>query len=117
MKHKELFIIADSLVRTVIRKRDKDICQKCKSAGEEVHHIITRRNKMLRFNFSNLILLCSGCHTLNRDSAHKDELNFKIWFSENYPDRWIEIKSLKNISKHWKEYNLKELIKELKNAI
>lgn len=48
-------------------KRDKAICQRCRIRKNEgvpfhIHHIVPFRNKELRADVQNLILLCKVCH-------------------------------------------------------
>lgn len=63
----------DNLARKVMRKK-YDRCQVCKSENYlQVAHFITRSNYAVRWDIgANLYMLCSGCHTMRRNSWHKD---------------------------------------------
>ena len=72
----------DDLAREVIRLRDK-VCRKCGSTSYlQVAHVISRSNHAIRWDLDNLFLLCAGCHTMRRDSAHHDPLGFAEWVKE-----------------------------------
>lgn len=53
----------------IIFKRDNYLCQKCgtthknKDNALHIHHIVSFKEKELRCNTSNLILLCQKCHS------------------------------------------------------
>ena len=99
----------DKLWREAIKKRD-EFCQLCheNSSRLNAHHIIGRRNRNLRWDLNNGILLCPGCHTFRNDSAHQDPAYFMKWFEEEYPERYKHIMNNRcNLTKHdfdyWKE--------------
>ena len=69
---------ADKLFSELILLKGK--CERCGIRRTlQVHHIIGRRNLNLRFDPKNAVCICSGCHTLRRDSAHQDPLGFQAW--------------------------------------
>lgn len=81
----------DKQWRDAIRSRDK-CCQVCGGTSFlNAHHVIGRRNRNVRWDLDNGVLLCSGCHTFRVQSAHQDPLWFSEWFMENYPDRYNNI--------------------------
>lgn len=52
-----------SKMRTVIRARDNNQCQRCGLAGTEIHHRRSRRTRDQHTHCAcSLILLCSDCH-------------------------------------------------------
>jgi HNH endonuclease len=51
------------LWKQIVRKRDGERCRRCKKTERlQVHHIISRSHKRLRYDTTNGLLLCSGCH-------------------------------------------------------
>jgi hypothetical protein len=99
----------DKQWREAIHKRD-EFCQVCHSGPPylNAHHVIGRRNRSVRWVLDNGILLCSGCHTFKTQSAHQDPLWFAEWFGDEYPERYIKISVLRNITNKqtfewWKE--------------
>ena len=100
----------DKKFREVINERDKGICQLCSGPGNNVHHVVGRRNRSTRWLVDNGLLLCSGCHTFRTNSFHQDPLETISWFKENYPERYQAINERKNkILKQTYEEVLEEL--------
>jgi hypothetical protein len=52
----------DRLWSFCVRKRDKGICVHCGKPSVHSHHIFSRRHRATRWNTSNGIGLCFGCH-------------------------------------------------------
>jgi 5-methylcytosine-specific restriction endonuclease McrA len=86
----------DKKFREVINERDNGICQYCGGSGNNVHHIVGRRNRSLRWFTENSLLLCPGCHTFRTDSFHQNPLTTMKWFEEKYPERYQAINERKN---------------------
>ena len=86
----------DKLVRELINERDNHTCQYCGGPGNNVHHLIGRRNRSVRWYPDNLILLCSGCHTFRTESFHQDPMTTTAWFVAHYPDRYARVMERKN---------------------
>lgn len=81
----------DKLWRDAIKSRD-EVCQVCGGTSYlNAHHIIGRRNRNVRWDLDNGILLCSGCHTFKTESAHQDPAWFMEWFTKRYPERYENI--------------------------
>lgn len=72
--------IADRLWSDKIRSKNNGMCEVCKKPANDPHHIISRKNLSVRWDLRNGCLLCSGCHTLNRKSAHLDPM----WFVNDF---------------------------------
>jgi len=68
----------DDIWRKIIRSKIR--CEVCGRPGNNPHHVIGRDNHAVRWDIRNGCLLCSGCHTMNNGSAHKDPQDFMIWF-------------------------------------
>lgn len=78
----------DRAWRDKIHERDV-VCQKCGKSGQlNAHHIEGRRNRRLRWDPANGLLLCPACHTLSSEfSAHQTPRDFTHWFESKYPER------------------------------
>lgn len=75
---------ADKLWSEIIRS--KGACEVCKRTKNlNPHHIVGRRNLVLRHDIRNGCLLCAGCHIFKRESAHQDNLWFMEWFKKVRP--------------------------------
>ena len=86
----------DKLFREVINERDAGRCQFCGNPGNNVHHLVGRRNRSTRWLPSNGLLLCPGCHTFRTNSFHQDPMGTMDWFKKNHPDRYVEVMGIKN---------------------
>ena len=86
----------DKKFREVINERDNRICMRCGKSGNNVHHIVGRRNRSMRWLPANGLTLCPGCHTFNTSSFHQDPLTTMKWFEETYPERYRAINERKN---------------------
>lgn len=51
-----------------------------------VHHLVGRENKALRFDLRNACVLCTDHHKFGKDSAHKGSIFFYEWFRNYRPD-------------------------------
>ena len=86
----------DKMVREVIYERDGGQCMYCGKPGNNVHHIVGRRNRSTRWFEPNLITLCPSCHTFSTKSFHQDPLETMAWFVAHYPDRYAKVMERKN---------------------
>jgi 5-methylcytosine-specific restriction endonuclease McrA len=78
----------DRLWSEVVRKRDNYTCQRCgkkyvpPARGLDAAHIISRAYRgMVRYDLSNGVALCVGCHFYF--DTHKDE--FDLWVDQRWP--------------------------------
>lgn len=64
-------------------------CEYCgKKDYLNAHHIFGRNNRSTRWEISNWICLCSGCHTFSSTfSAHKNPYLFSKWLEEY---KWMD---------------------------
>ena len=76
-----------------LRKKDKKLCDRlwieavkkkygikciiCASTKINIHHIVGRRNRSVRWYTPNGVPLCSKCHVFDKDSAHQNPLLFR----------------------------------------
>ena len=91
----------------IVRKKCIDanlLCQVCyKTTTLQVHHYIGRRNRATRWVMGNLFCVCSGCHTLRRDSFHQDPMwgmeharQIRGGFWPVWEDKMIALKNMIN---------------------
>jgi len=65
--------------------KDREINDKGKPTVLNVHHLIPRENKALRFDLHNACVLCRNHHKYAKNSAHKGSLLFYEWFRNYRP--------------------------------
>lgn len=110
--------IKKELDRLVQQLSHNHLCHICRKPSTEIHHIISRANPLLRYNFPNLLPVCYDCHR----AIHDD----KIDLEKRLPaEIWNYLQDVKN--KSYKDYLLyigkteDEYLKEqreiLRNAI
>ena len=100
----------DALCREAVKLRDRGVCQKCGRSYDKMDtsHVISRRNKRLRWDLKNLKLLCSRCH---RFWWHDSPLEAEEWFSGKYPDRYNYIMDM--LQRGIRKWSLQELEDEV----
>lgn len=78
---------ADGLCRQIVRLIYENTCQKCgkhiEGRGADTAHIVSRKNKLLKWDILNLCLLCTGCHM----DLHSQG-GMKEWVKEKWPARY-----------------------------
>ena len=82
----------DNLWSKKVKERDgRCMVEGCKETKYlNAHHIFSRSNFSTRWDLSNGICLCSGCHTFSsKFSAHKTPLEFVEWLFEEYGEDYI----------------------------
>lgn len=109
------------IVKTIIRRRDANICQRCGKyvVGRDSHtsHVISKaRSLRLYYDIVNLKVLCMFCHNW----WHKNPTESGRWFKEKFPardkylqKRNIEIQGMGSV----KTYELKEWLEELEESL
>lgn len=86
-RHKETSIKElDSLCRRVVFRRDGRKCRRCgKESGLlDWAHVFSRRNKRLRWDPVNSLVLCRGCHM---NFWHQRPLEAAEWFRNEVGQR------------------------------
>lgn len=93
----------DKLWSEIIRSQGR--CEVCGTLKANFpHHVIGRRNFMLRWDIRNGCLLCANHHTAGKFSAHNDPVWFMDWFEHHRKDDYEYL--LKKKNKIWgKDYN------------
>lgn len=66
-------------------------CHICGKNAEAIHHIIGRVNKVLRYEFINLLPVCNDCHR----KIHDEGLDVAKYIA---PERWQYLQQIKNKS-------------------
>ena len=100
----------DILAAAVVKTRDNFTCQivhdpACAGTMElldqncQCCHIISRSSNNTRWDLLNLITGCGHCHNW----AHKNPVEFGIWFGGKYPHRLEYLRKLPKASRTWKE--------------
>lgn len=79
----------DYLVQQFCENRRCQICGIHKA--EAIHHIIGRANKVLRYDFINLLPVCNACHR----KIHDEGLDISKYIT---PTRWQYLQQVKNKS-------------------
>ena len=107
------------VIRTYIRVRDKDTCQRCgkRVFGSESHtsHVIPKSHgNVLRFDEYNLKLLCSGCHL---QWWHLNPLDAGAWFKRTFPDRYEYLESKRTNTTKFTESDYEIMIEEYEDKI
>lgn len=111
-------------------------CEKCGKpcqAGEGIgvglgiaaHHIEGKQSYTLRWLVINGTPVCSGCHTMRKDSAHQDRTMFINKMIEIRGQEWYDkLLKIKGEKKKWtivdmkkKKEELQEIIKKYENRI
>jgi len=85
--------------REACLKRDNHQCQisKKKSDRLQVHHIIPRQVKELKYDIMNGITLNFYYHKVGKESAHNNALFFASWLRKNKPKQYKYL--MKKLSK------------------
>lgn len=82
----------DALCREIVMRRDGGVCRWCGKGSDavlQIHHIRTKgAHKELRWEISNLLLLCRGCHMFK---AHSRDSEIPAqWYRANLPKGTLE---------------------------
>lgn len=72
-----------------LKVRSVGVCERCgRTTHLNPHHIYSRSNRAVRWDLNNGICLCSGCHVLCTDSAHKAPADFIDWVKDYRGSVW-----------------------------
>lgn len=107
----------DKLFSVIIRS--KGHCERCgKTEYLNCHHIFSRSNLSVRWNLDNGVCLNAGWHTLQKNSAHKNPIEFINWIKGQRGVEWYENLRIKaNQIKKWTIPELKEKVKAFQEMI
>lgn len=94
--------------------RSKGYCEICgTTANLNAHHIISRHNKILRWDLQNGICLCVSCHKFSTHSVHNDPLGFMEFFKKKNPEDYKYLKNKKNQIAHYTISDYEEIYQNL----
>jgi len=106
----------DTLVKTIIKIRDGNICQKCLKLVEgkncQGSHVIpVSAGNKLRWEEANIKTLCFHCHM---GWWHKNPMEAAEWFKTKFPGRWLYLQENRGIQKMYYEdfLELRERLQE-----
>ena len=90
-KRKKLIKACDDLWSEIVKLRASGRCEMCgKNSYLNSHHIFSRNNYSTRWDISNGVCLCAGCHTLTTNSAHKAPADFVEWIKAKRGLGWYD---------------------------
>lgn len=89
---KSLNAALDRLVSIQVREAKGHKCERCGMPANQVHHVISRRYRRLRFDKRNLVSICPQHHFL----AHESPVDFIEWFRRVRPDDYDFIRDPEN---------------------
>jgi len=95
-------------------------CEVCgKTTTLNSHHVFSRSNRSVRWDETNGICLCVGCHTFSsKFSAHKTPTEFTYWLEREYGREYIDDLSRRaNTTKKWFKFEKEELLIKLNEKI
>ena len=86
--------VVDALWAEIVKLKAGGICEieGCEKISYlNSHHVYSRSNRRIRWDFDNGICLCSGHHTLSSSfSAHKTPMEFTAWIINYRGKEWEE---------------------------
>lgn len=96
-------------------------CEKCGNKGRQQHgaHIMPVTWAGTAADTDNILDLCSTCHSVGRESAHEDGVQFARWLEEKFPGRYDRLreKAVKYATNPFPKIDWKEVRKEIKKKM
>lgn len=96
MSKKNLKTKAVDVAKTIAKVRDNYTCQKCGATRETrmIHgaHIMPVTYGATAADPDNILALCSTCHSMGKNSAHQDPIQYGLWFEEKYPGKYAKLR-------------------------
>lgn len=85
------------LAKRIAKEKANYICEKCgrsKMQGWRMHgaHIIPVEFGNTAADPDNILCLCAKCHSIGRESAHENPLEFSRWFEKKIPGRYDRLR-------------------------
>lgn len=83
---------AIELAKYIVRKKVNQ-CEWCGKVGVKLDgaHIVPVRFSSTAADIDNILCLCSGCHTLSRNSCHENPVLFTRWLDVYAPGRFTRL--------------------------
>jgi len=110
----------DSTWSELVKKRAGYKCEVCgigESGHLNSHHIVGRRNRMVRWDVRDGVCLCVKHHRFGIESAHEDPLWFREWLEENRWEDYAYLYTVKNQIKKWTLEDMEKQLEELNKII
>lgn len=103
---KKLDILFSKIVRS------KGYCVKCgKTSNLQAAHIYSRRYRSVRWDWNNVLCLCSGCHFW----SHHNPILFTEWVAEYLGEhKYIQLKLSASMLKKWSLGEMIDFYEDLK---
>ena len=92
--------LCTKLWREAVMKLYGDTCMICGSNKVNIHHVVGRRNKNVKWYVPNGAVVCSKHHVFDQDSAHQNPLWFRNKLLEQRGSAW-EANLLKKANQVW----------------
>ena len=94
---------------------------KCEVCGKmdtlNSHHIVGRRNRMVRWDLRNGVCVCVKHHKFGIESFHEDPLWGREWLEENRWEDYAYLYCVKNEKKKWTYEEMEQQLVKLKKII
>ncbi len=103
-----------------VKKKAGYKCEVCgigESGHLNSHHIVGRRNRMVRWDIRDGVCLCVKHHRFGIESAHEDPLWFREWLEDKRWEDYAYLYTIKNQIKKWTLEDMEEQLEELNKII
>jgi len=110
----------DEAWSSAVKKRAGYKCEVCgigESGHLNSHHIVGRRNRMVRWDIRDGVCLCVKHHRFGIESAHEDPLWFREWLEDKRWEDYAYLYTIKNQIKKWTLEDMEEQLEELNKII
>ena len=114
-ERKKLVDRADSLFSSYVRQKNNNICEHCGGKASQVHHYLSRRHYLTRWEEDNCLSVCWACHLHWCHSEAEKCRDYLI--ARIGGERFHELKKLSNEVAKYSVSDYKELISELEDKI
>jgi 5-methylcytosine-specific restriction endonuclease McrA len=93
-----------------LKVRSLGYCERCGNKKTlQPAHIVSRKNKTLRWDLNNILCLCSSCHFW----SHSDPLGFSLFIETKFPTKYEYVMKNKNRLSHQTAKDYKELLETI----
>ena len=103
-----------------VKKKAGYKCEVCgigESGHLNSHHIVGRRNRMVRWDVRDGVCLCVKHHRFGIESAHEDPLWFREWLEDKRWEDYAYLYTIKNQIKKWTLEDMEKQLEELNDII
>lgn len=92
-----------------------EVCGKIDTLNS--HHIVGRRNRMIRWDVKNGVCACVSHHKFGRESFHEDPLWAKEWLEDKRWEDYAYLYQVKNTIKKWTLDDMQDQLRKLNKII